>query len=264
MTNKDLITQYADTGLQLPEYQVSKLPNWAKKTYIRKRFIGMGNGGYNLFDYELLLLPSEQQSEYINRLDSSYFHAFISNGDMDRAFNIIFKYKKKFNDSDVRVLIQLARNKDIMINKIIKLKGGDLTDDNYMVFLNHVTDKESITNIILKDKGSNLSGAIIRALLDNSTDKDQMATVIIKIKGDGLTDANIDDLLDNSTNKDQISNLIIKVKGNDLSYSTIRALLTYSTKPHQISNIIKGSNLTDDKKQALEDYLQKLMKIKGF
>jgi hypothetical protein len=39
MDNKDLIKQYIDTGFKIPEYQVIKLSNNDKKTYIRKRLV---------------------------------------------------------------------------------------------------------------------------------------------------------------------------------------------------------------------------------
>jgi hypothetical protein len=64
MTNKDLIKQYVDTGLQLPEYQISKLSNNFKGTYFRKRFIAVKQGS-RLSDYEYILLPDKLKLEYI-------------------------------------------------------------------------------------------------------------------------------------------------------------------------------------------------------
>lgn len=64
MTSKDLISQYVDTGLQLPEYQVMKLSNQDKRTYIRKRFIAIKQSGNNLSDYEFKILPTDMQLEY--------------------------------------------------------------------------------------------------------------------------------------------------------------------------------------------------------
>ena len=55
MNNKDLIKQYVDTGRQLPEYQMDKLSNNDKKTYIRKRIISD-----DLQEYEYKLLTTEQ------------------------------------------------------------------------------------------------------------------------------------------------------------------------------------------------------------
>ena len=64
MTNKDLISQYVDTGLQLPEYQISKLSSNDKKTYLRKRWIATSNGKETIEYYELVLLSDEQKKIY--------------------------------------------------------------------------------------------------------------------------------------------------------------------------------------------------------
>jgi hypothetical protein len=40
MTNKDIIKQYVDTGCQITEYQLNKLPVNLVKTYLRKRMLG--------------------------------------------------------------------------------------------------------------------------------------------------------------------------------------------------------------------------------
>jgi hypothetical protein len=69
MNNKDLITQYVDTGLELPEYQISQLPSWAMKTYIRKRLIATKNGQTDnsyLNDYELSKLDKKTLDNYYN------------------------------------------------------------------------------------------------------------------------------------------------------------------------------------------------------
>ena len=65
MTNKDLIKQYVDTGINIPEYQFNQLNNNLKTTYLRKRVI---TG--KLVDYELFLLPDDDRTKYINNLDS--------------------------------------------------------------------------------------------------------------------------------------------------------------------------------------------------
>lgn len=69
MDNKDLIKQYVDTGLELPEHQVTQLPNWALKTYIRKRLIATKNGQTDntyLNDYELSKLDKTTLDNYYN------------------------------------------------------------------------------------------------------------------------------------------------------------------------------------------------------
>ena len=70
MTNKDLISQYVDTGLSLPKYQVMKLSNQDKRTYIRKRWIAYehDNYRYTLEDYEFELLSPEIMAKYAFKL----------------------------------------------------------------------------------------------------------------------------------------------------------------------------------------------------
>lgn len=93
MTIKDLISQYVDTGLQLPAYQISKLSNQDRKTYIRKRLIAVKNGKSNNFilnKYELQLLDKGTQDEYLkNRLKTT---TLIT----DFEFNLI-DHKEKLN-----------------------------------------------------------------------------------------------------------------------------------------------------------------------
>ena len=64
MTNKYLISQYVDTGLELSEYQVNQLSNNDKKTYIRKRWLSIKNGRERLSDFEIKLLSDEQKYIY--------------------------------------------------------------------------------------------------------------------------------------------------------------------------------------------------------
>lgn len=52
MDNKDLVKQYIDTGLQLPEYQLDFLSDNDKKSYIRKRLIAIANNNFSLNGYE--------------------------------------------------------------------------------------------------------------------------------------------------------------------------------------------------------------------
>jgi len=80
MNNKDLISQYVDTGLTIPEYQYNQLPNWAKKTYFRKRLIASKNGNisdgspHKLVDYELAMLDEHALAIYLNNRMERSFH----------------------------------------------------------------------------------------------------------------------------------------------------------------------------------------------
>lgn len=66
MNNKDLISQYVDTGLQLPEYQVNLLTGNSLQTYLRKRMIAISRSQWGeLGFYEYRLMSEDNQKTYI-------------------------------------------------------------------------------------------------------------------------------------------------------------------------------------------------------
>lgn len=70
MSNKDLIKQYVDTGLQIPDYQVDKLQGNTLKTYVRKRLMSVDNDDFNyrLSHTEFKHLSDENKIVYLNIL----------------------------------------------------------------------------------------------------------------------------------------------------------------------------------------------------
>ena len=80
MNKKQLLQQYVDTGVPLPEYQVRSLPENLKNTYIRKRLITAENYLGDLEDYECELLTLDQKFQYVMKKPDN--------------FNIIFKMKE--------------------------------------------------------------------------------------------------------------------------------------------------------------------------
>ena len=69
MDNKDLISQYVDTGLGIPEYQFMQLSNNDKKTYLRKRLIA-AKQYYNIDKYEIDIMDDTQKFEVINLIET--------------------------------------------------------------------------------------------------------------------------------------------------------------------------------------------------
>lgn len=70
MTNQDLIKQYVDTGLAIPEYQYSKLSPNLKKTYLRKRMIAYGEQPWShteLKIYEIKELPVHIKKQFAEK-----------------------------------------------------------------------------------------------------------------------------------------------------------------------------------------------------
>ena len=55
MNKQQLLKQYVDTGIRLPEYQIKNLPSDLLKTYLRKRLIATEGSDEILSDYEFKL-----------------------------------------------------------------------------------------------------------------------------------------------------------------------------------------------------------------
>ena len=66
MTNQDLVRQYVDTGIGIPEYQFNKLSSNLKNTYIRKRLIAFENRQDSVvpYSYEISFIPEEKSKRY--------------------------------------------------------------------------------------------------------------------------------------------------------------------------------------------------------
>ena len=67
MTNKDIVKQYVDTGICIPEYQMDKLNEGLLKTYLRKRIINATQEFKDdIKDYEYLKLNNEQKTQALD------------------------------------------------------------------------------------------------------------------------------------------------------------------------------------------------------
>jgi hypothetical protein len=89
MTNKDLISQYVDTGVGISEYQVGKLSNKDKKTYIRKRLIAVQHG-VRLENYEFKMLTPEERKEYLKIITNEVEMGIVDMADDYGVSNEIF------------------------------------------------------------------------------------------------------------------------------------------------------------------------------
>lgn len=97
MNNKDLIRQYVDTGIQIPEYQMNQLPNNLVRTYIRKRIINTSRTHDNVDGYELAMFPPEEFVKYIN--NSKYIK--LPEEDFNKLNNDLLPYYFKLRSSDL-------------------------------------------------------------------------------------------------------------------------------------------------------------------
>ena len=152
MTKKELINQYIDTGMKIPEYQLNKLSDSQKNTYFRKRIIATEQTNVTLVEYEIKLMPEKQRYKYINNL----------------------------SDYNVYYLLKYATDKQEMANIILKYKGNNLSDINVYYLLYNAEDQQEMANILGKDNINKLSDNNVYSLLKYATDKQEMANILGK------------------------------------------------------------------------------------
>lgn len=153
MNNKDLIAQYVDTGLKIPEYQFKQLPNWGKKTYLRKRLIATKDGRVRddyeqkLVDYELGLLDKDTLSKYLNNRVDFGFHM--------KGF--------EFNRLSDKMKIDIATTRAEKGNHINDEMFKILPDDAKQKFINlRIARKNPMSPYILKYAGEEVTNTYIK------------------------------------------------------------------------------------------------------
>ena len=127
MTNKDLIKQYVDTGIKISEYQFNQLNNNLKTTYLRKRVIASKLSP--LVDYELLLLPDDDRTKYINNLDSNGIHYLLKDSkEPDKIINILLSTEGFINKLDSKKINSLLKNSKELdkIKEVIRKYRADI------------------------------------------------------------------------------------------------------------------------------------------
>ena len=125
MNNKQLLQQYVDTGIELPEYQIKSLPSDLLKSYLRKRIIATESFDEYLSDYEFEFLTPEQRFQYVIKGAEKGYN--IS----DEQFELLtpdqrFQYVMKLVEKGYGVIdyeFELLTPKQ---QKIFKDKGGQI------------------------------------------------------------------------------------------------------------------------------------------
>jgi hypothetical protein len=148
--------------------------------------------------------------------------------DIDILVRKIIEVKgEKLEYELVENLLEYSNDKDLIVSKIIETKGEKLSNEIRFI-LQYSTDKDLIVKKIIDIKGKELMEHEISYLLQYSTDKDLIVKKIIDIKSKELNTQNIHYLLDYSKNKDLIATKIIDVMGDKLDVNDIHYLLDYS------------------------------------
>lgn len=156
MTNQDLIRQYVDTGLQIPEYQFNRLSNNNKNTYIRKRLIACERLDDAIAPHEINFIPIDKKEKITQNAERnmkefkvvSDFHFSFLSPESQKKY---FEYGEKLNEKNFQSMT--PENKTIYAKKLFDL--GATIPDFVFDFLN---DKEKQEYLLYKiDKNLNLT-----------------------------------------------------------------------------------------------------------
>ena len=124
MTSKDLIQQYVDTGIKISEYQFNQLNNNLRITYLRKRLM-VGK----LVDYEILMLPDDIRTKYINNLDLNGIGNLLKDSkEPDKIINILLSSNEFINKLDtygINTLLGYSKEPD-KIKELIRKYRPDI------------------------------------------------------------------------------------------------------------------------------------------
>ena len=172
MTNKDLITQYVDTGMGIPEYQFNKLSSSDKKTYLRKLGIGIKNNPNNI-RYYYGDVPEDIQLDVVmndpyqigllkNPTEAAQMAAFnhADNDEIDLVIAIMTTNKIELCDAlqlalvdyDPSIMGHIKNQSEVAQMALIKKSLEDGGDENLVRFLKDPSDKVLLYYTELKDK----------------------------------------------------------------------------------------------------------------
>ena len=130
MTNKDLISQYVDTGLKIPPHQFMKLSNQDIKTYVRKRLIAHKSGGDNISDDEFHIFSEKDKMEFaevqINRglgISDKKFELFAPENKLAIATKYAIKKRVGISDKKFESLLPKDREKlvDVYRDELLRI-----------------------------------------------------------------------------------------------------------------------------------------------
>lgn len=146
MNNKDLIKQYVNTGLRIPEYQINRLSSNDLKSYLRVRTI---SGLLTSFEYDKL--DESGKDNYVNGISSN-----------DLEDNIIHLCYRNLTDDFVYRIVNLRSPSDIK--------------QNLFTIINNTNSQKKMINTLVNKFGQHFrTGDIIYQLLNYfDTDEEKL------------------------------------------------------------------------------------------
>lgn len=167
MTNQELIRQYVDTGVGIPEYQFNKLSGNFKKTYIRKRLMALEKQTDAVAPYEMSFIPEDKKQKFAqvaekkmkNYLLTDFDFCFLGPESQKKYF--IWAAKKQGMYLDERQFATMTpENKSIYANVLFDVHAP--ISDFAFDFLNDKKKKEYLLYMI--DQGLELTDKLFLLL----------------------------------------------------------------------------------------------------
>lgn len=208
MTNKDLLRQYLNTGVQITKHQMEKLSPNVLRTYLRKRVIV---GDLSVDEFELL--PEELHPKFYenyNQFLMNYTLDYVIRKYGDDAIYNFIKYKGPKLSKDyalVERLVSRSEN-DLMVGKkIMDSLGSNIHTDTlraifYSAPINEKREyltKYYIQNYLKDNPHNEIYDDAVTALMHYSGSFEKTienAREIVNVKGSKLNDVEVDALLE--------------------------------------------------------------------
>jgi hypothetical protein len=210
-------------------YQRIKEPDDYKKDPEFQHLLNKIENEPNLGSYFIEEVPSKYYDYLLNYFSKK---GDKLNDNESKIIDII-KLIKKFGDYDIFRILNNSKDKEQTAIEILEINGDSLTSYDIQLLLSYFTipDNKSLINIdvliikIIDLKGDKFNFEGIRDLVQYSEDKDLIATKIIDIMSEKLDGDVIEILMSRSTDKELIATKIIEKKGKELQSMDIKNIL---------------------------------------
>ena len=221
MNNKDLISQYADTGLKIDRYQFDKLSSSDKRTYLRKRLIGQNNSK-DLDYYEINILDDNQRNTYVESLDGFEIDELILNSEDPNTLI------KLMGDKCIQRVIQMDTSS---LSKLIRNSKEPFKIIEFLVSVDDYIDEAGVYGISYLIRDSGRPDDVIKLLNLNNSD---LVTKLIS----SSRDVNI--LIMNCKNRDALLEYLITREDyiKNLDYEGKMNLLSFYKDKDKLENIL--------------------------
>ena len=149
--------------------------------------------------------------------------------------------RNKLSDEDIHNFIEVAPNKNQMINFIIKYKT-ELSGSNVFDLLTNASDKEKIARILGPDNINKLTSINVTLLLGGASDKVEMINFIIKYKTE-LSYNDIYHFINLASDKEKMAEILGPDNINKLNGENVADLLNHTSEPEKMAKALGPNNI---------------------